>query len=63
MPKSYGTGIALTLGNDRIKGGPTFQFNNLGEQGKMANVLIEEMMDGFRSKDNQQKGMDEELIL
>jgi hypothetical protein len=53
MPKKFGTGIALTIGNERIKGGPTFQFNNLGEQGKMANLLIGEMMDGIRIKDRQ----------
>ncbi len=50
-PKSFGTGISLTVSTDKIKDGPTFKFNNLGEEGKNANYLIEEMMNGLRSKD------------
>jgi hypothetical protein len=52
-PKSFGTGISLTVSTDQIKNGPTFKFNNLGEEGKIADFLIREMMEGFITKDKQ----------
>jgi hypothetical protein len=40
LPKSFGIGIALTTTDQGVKDGPTFQFNNLGESGRLANFLI-----------------------
>ncbi len=54
LPKSFGTGLALTSTNSEIPGAPVFQFNNLGnENGKMANFLIQDMMEGQINKAKQ----------
>ena len=62
-PKSFGTGISLTVLSAQIKHGPNFQFNNLGEEGQNANYLIGEMMDGLRAKDSQRKNLDDEMLI
>ena len=57
LPKSFGTGIALTSSTEE-DGGSTHQFNNLGDNGKMANFLIQEFMEGYLNRVKQRKDID-----
>ena len=57
---NFGTGLRLTTSED--EGQRTYQFNNLGDDAKMANFLINDMMEGYQYKLKQQKEVDDIYI-
>lgn len=61
MPKHFGQGLVITT-NIINKYGGVYQFNNLGDDGKLANFLIQDMIEGLLVKQKQQIEVDNMLL-
>ena len=60
-PKNFGQGLVITTNLNNKEGG-VYQFNNLGDDGKLANFLIQDMIEGLLVKQKQQIEVDNMLL-